>query len=243
MLTIFSLEFRNDFGKDVTNLKLLEEWEKVGLKLFTIAEKRGEEDNPPRDMPVSVALKLLGWRSNTPAKKAVSWFELGSQYGGDEKEISLNNMGFIPEQDFFVTDQRGYWSIFNDFYKSFESKILLNKVVHKIQYSDNGVTIATSDEEVFTADYALSTFSTGVLGSDLVTFNPPLPTWKREAIYRIRPVYFTKIFLKFPRDFWDDHEWIMHVSEKSDNFPTLFDVNRPVFFPGSKYFGDRSNRR
>ena len=198
-----------------------------------MGEKRGEEDNPPRDMPLSVALKLLGWRSNTPAEKAVSWFDLDFEYGGDEKETSLNNMGFPPEQDFFITDQRGYWTIFSDFYKNFQNKILLNKVVHKIQYSDTGVTIATSDGEVFTADYALSTFSTGVLGSDLVTFNPPLPTWKREAIYRFRPVYFTKIFLKFPRDFWDDHEWIMHVSQNQSNFPTLYDLNRPGFFPGS----------
>lgn len=224
---------RNDSGQDVTDLRMYSEWEKVSEKLFAMGDKRGEEDHPPRDMPVSVALKLLGWISDTPAKKALSWFDLDFEYGDGEKGTSLNNMGFPPEKDFFVTDYRGYWTLFSDFYKSFQDKILLNKVVQKIRYSDDSVTVVTTGGDVFTADYALSTFSSGVLGSGFIMFRPPLPKWKREAIYRFRPVYFTKIFLKFPYDFWDDHEWIMHASQKPGNFPTFYDLNRPGFFPGS----------
>ena len=199
---IFLFVFRNDFRQDITNLKLINKWKKVSYKLFEMGEERGEQDYPPRDMPLSVALKMLGWSSNNPVKKALSWFELDFEYGANEDKTSLNNMGFPPEEDFFITDQRGYWTVFSDFYKDFKDQILLKKVVRKIQYSDDGVTVVTSGGEVFTADYALSTFSSGVLGSDLVTFDPPLPDWKREAIFRFRPVYFTKIFLKFPRDFW-----------------------------------------
>ena len=95
---------RNDFGKDITNLCLNRKWKKVSEKLFEMGEKRGEQDHPLRDMPISVALKLLGWRSNTPAKRALSWFDLDFEYGADEQETSLNNMGFPPEGDFFVTD-------------------------------------------------------------------------------------------------------------------------------------------
>ena len=228
-----SFEFRNDFGQDITNLKLIDKWKKVSHKLFEMGEERGEQDYPPRDMPVSVALKMLGWSSNNPVKKALSWYELDFEYGGNEDETSLNNMGFPPEEDFFITDQHGYWTIFSDFYKDFKYQILLKKVVRKIQYSDDGVTVITSGGEVFTADYALSTFSSGVLGSNLIAFDPPLPDWKREAIFRFRPVYFTKIFLKFPGDFWDDHEWIMHSSRKPGVFPVFYDLNRPGFFPGS----------
>ena len=230
---MFAYSHRNDFGKDVTNLRLYKKWEEVSEKLFEMGEERGDQDHPPRDMPISVALNLLGWRSNTPAKKALSWFELDFEYGVGEKETSLNNMAFPPEEDFFVTDQRGYWTIFSDFYKPFQDKILLNKAVRKIRYSDDSVTVVTNDGEVYSADYALSTFSSGVLGSNFIRFSPPLPKWKREAIYRFRPVYFTKIFLKFPYDFWDDHEWIMHASQKPGNFPTFYDLNRPGFFPGS----------
>ena len=141
-------------------------------------------------------------------------------------------MGF-PGEDFFITDQRGYWTIFSDFYKCFQEKILLKKSVSKITYSKEGVTVITVDRKIFSADYALSTFSSGVLGSGLLKFDPPLPQWKKEAIFRFRPVYFTKIFVKFPRDFWDDHEWIMHASLKVGQFPTFYDLDRPGFFPGS----------
>lgn len=230
MITFFVS--RNDRGEDITDLKVFKQWEEVRDKLFEMGEERDGRDAPPRDMPASVGLKLLGWRSDTPMKRTFSWFDIDFEYGDDEDKTSLNNMGF-PGEDFFVTDQRGYWTLFSDFYKDFQDQILLNKVVKKIQYSDNGVAVVTSGGEVFTADYALSTFSSGVLGSDLIEFDPPLPDWKREAIFRFRPVYFTKIFLKFPRDFWDDHEWIMHASEKKGNFPTFLDLNRPGLFPGS----------
>ena len=165
-------------------------------------------------------------------KKALSWFDIDTDNGGDEHETSLNNMRF-QGNEFFVTDQRGYWILFSDFYKNFQEKILLNKPVSKIIYSDHGVEVITAEGEVFTADYALSTFSSGVLGSDSVEFDPPLPEWKKEAIFRLAPVYFTKIFLKFPRDFWDDHEYILHVSQKVGYFPALMDLDRPGFFPGS----------
>ena len=197
-----------------------------------MAEERDGRDKPPRDMPASVGLKLLGWRSNTPMKKALEWYSIDFEYGGNAAETSLNNMGF-PGEDFFITDQRGYWTVFRNFYKKFEDKILLNRPVSKIIYSDRSVHVITTEGEIFTAEYALSTFSSGVLGSGSVEFDPPLPNWKKEAIFRFRPVYFTKIFLKFPYDFWDDHEWIMHASQKKGQFPVFYDLDRPGFFPGS----------
>ncbi|XP_078346750.1 uncharacterized protein LOC144632002 [Oculina patagonica] len=223
---------RDDFGKDITDLKTFKLWKKTVDKLFEMGEERDGRDSPPRDMPASVGLRMLGWRSNTPMKKAFSWYDIDFEYGRGERETSLNNMGF-PGEDFFITDQRGYWTAFSGFYKSFEDKILLNKPVSKIIYSDHGVEVITTGGEKFTAEYALSTFSSGVLGSGSVEFDPPLPEWKKEAILRFRPVYFTKIFLKFPRDFWDDHEWIMHISQKTGHFPIFYDLDRPGFFPGS----------
>ena len=70
--------------------------------------------------------------------------------------------------------------------------------------------MTTSDGEIYTADYALCTFSTGVLASEMVTFNPPLPEWKKEAILTMPMSVYTKIFLKFPKKFWDDKEYILY---------------------------------
>ena len=146
----------------------------------------------------------------------------------------MNNMA-SARQDLLITDPRGIWTLFRDFYSSFTDKILLNKTISTIKYDGNGVEVATTEGEVFTADYALCTFGSGVLNRGSVKFDPPLPGWKKEAIYRLRPVYYTKIFLKFPSKFWGDSEWILHVSaQKTRHFPVFFDLDRAGFFPGSK---------
>ena len=196
----------------------------------------GGQDTPPRDMSASTALKLLGWTSDTSLKKALSWFDIDFEYGGSEKETSLNNMGPIGD-DLFITDQRGIWTLFSDFYSSFEEKILLNKTVSKIKdikYNDQGVEVSTADGKTFTADYALCTFSTGVLNGGLVQFDLDLPDWKKEAIFRLKLVYYTKIFIKFPSDFWDDTEWILHLSvQNTGHYPLFNDLDRSGLFPGS----------
>ena len=227
------LSLRNDSGVDVTDNLVYKEWEKTKDKLFMMGEERGEKDVPPRDMPASTGLKILGWRSNTPLKKTLAWFDIDFEYGESDQKVSLNNMGSLGD-DLFITDQRGIWTLFSDFYSSFADKILLNKTVTTIEYDDNGVEVATAGGEIFTADYALCTFGSGVLNRGSVQFNPPLPGWKKEAIYRLRPVYFTKIFLKFPSEFWGDSEWTLHVSsQNTGHFPVFFDLDRAGFFPGS----------
>ena len=42
---------------------------------------------------------------------------------------------------------------------------------------------------------------------------------------------YTKIFLKFPRKFWDDHEYILHASKTRGYFPILQDLDRPGMLP------------
>lgn len=60
--------------------------------------------------------------------------------------------------------------------------------------------------ETIGGDYALCTFSLGVLQDDYVTFEPPLPDYKMEAIQSMTMATYTKIFLKFPEKFWFDTE-------------------------------------
>lgn len=218
----------------MTDIKLYEEWHKAKEEMFKMGEERGKKDVPPRDMPASTALKILGWRSNTPLKKVLPWFDIDFEYGEDQQKVSLNNMA-SAEQDLLITDPRGIWTLFSDFYSSFTDKILLNKTISRIKYDDNGVEVVTAGGENFTADYVLCTFGNGVLNRGSVQFDPPLPEWKKEAIYRLRPVYYTKIFLKFPSKFWGDNEWTLHVSaQNARHFPVFFDLDRAGFFPGSK---------
>jgi polyamine oxidase len=85
--------------------------------------------------------------------------------------------------------------------------------------------VSLADGSSLSADYALVTFSLGVLQHDDVHFEPALPHWKKEAIHGMvmvsgqthctcSPPYnheqgaYTKIYLQFPQKFWFDTEVI-----------------------------------
>ena len=94
-----------------------------------------------------------------------------------------------------------------------------------IKYSHDGVRVILADGTSLSADYALVTFSLGVLQHEDVLFEPALPKWKSEAIHgmamvsrvtrggsspilfnnRVQGTY-TKIYLQFPERFWFDTE-------------------------------------
>lgn len=53
--------------------------------------------------------------------------------------------------------------------------MILGQVVRELQHSRNGVTVKTEDGSVYEANYVISSVSIGVLKSQLISFNPPLP--------------------------------------------------------------------
>ena len=74
-------------------------------------------------------------------------------------------------------DQRGFKSLIQleaaEFLKS--QQRMLNATVKTISHSKDGVTVTLSDGHKLTADYALCTFSLGVLQNDDIAFKPTLP--------------------------------------------------------------------
>ncbi|KAE8679829.1 Polyamine oxidase 1 [Hibiscus syriacus] len=86
--------------------------------------------------------------------------------------------------------------------KILDNRLKLNKVDRELQQSRNGVTVKTEDGCFYEADYVILSASIGVLQSDLISFRPPLPRWKTEAIEKCEVMVYTKIFLKFPYKFW-----------------------------------------
>ncbi|KAJ4822738.1 polyamine oxidase1, flavin-containing amine oxidoreductase [Turnera subulata] len=115
------------------------------------------------------------------------------------------------EREFLVADERGYehllYKMAEDFLYTSQGKILdtrlkLNKVVRELQHSRNGVIVKTEDGCVYEANYVILSVSIGVLQSNLISFRPPLPRWKTEAIGKCDVMVYTKIFLKFPYKFW-----------------------------------------
>ncbi|CAI0545780.1 unnamed protein product [Linum tenue] len=106
----------------------------------------------------------------------------------------------------YVKDPRGFESmayhIADQFLKKGDPRLKLNKVVREISYSKKGVTVKTEDGSVFQAKFAILSASLGVLQSNLISFKPEFPMWKRVAISDFSMATYTKIFIKFPHKFW-----------------------------------------
>lgn len=55
-------------------------------------------------------------------------------------------------------------------------QVMLNSVVKNVKYSKSGVQVVLDNNEVISGEYALCTFSLGVLQHDDVEFTPELPS-------------------------------------------------------------------
>ncbi|CAA0808916.1 Polyamine oxidase 1 [Striga hermonthica] len=115
------------------------------------------------------------------------------------------------EREFLVADERGYEHLLYKMAETFlatshgqitDTRLKLNQVVRELQHSRNGVTVKTEDGSVYEANYVILSVSIGVLQSHLISFSPPLPRWKTDAISNCDIMVYTKVFLKFPRKFW-----------------------------------------
>lgn len=80
------------------------------------------------------------------------------------------------------------------------------------------------------------TFSLGVLQHDDVVFNPPLPSWKKEAIQSMTMTTYTKIFLQFPSKFWFDNEMGISADRIRGRYPVWQSLDHEKFLPGSGLF-------
>ncbi|KAE9584823.1 hypothetical protein Lal_00024345 [Lupinus albus] len=147
------------------------------------------------------------------------------------------------EKEFMIADERGYdyllYNMGRDFLFTLEGTILdtrlkLNKVVRELQHSKNGIVVRTEDGCVYEANYVILSVSIGVLQSDLLEFDPPLPGWKLEAIEKCDVMVYTKIFLKFPYKFWQSgpgKEFFIYAHERRGYY--TFWQHMENAYPGS----------
>lgn len=106
--------------------------------------------------------------------------------------------------------------------------------------TDDSVTITNANGTCITADYAICTFSIGVLQTPPadeggVAFDPPLPTWKRTAINESQMGTFTKIFLQFTTPFWDTSKQFSLYADpiRRGHYALFQNLDHPDFLPGS----------
>jgi monoamine oxidase len=80
--------------------------------------------------------------------------------------------------------------------------VLFKAVVKKIAYTSEGVRVQANNK-YFRAKRALITLPLGVLKAAPKLFYPNLPREKLQAIRRMRMAVLNKVYLRFPKVFWD----------------------------------------
>eukprot|EP00058_Branchiostoma_floridae_P026209 XP_002611699.1 hypothetical protein BRAFLDRAFT_63612 [Branchiostoma floridae] len=225
---------RDDDGADVTEhaVSRFADLQRARKHAHAMLERKISEDG--NDTSIRVALRLAGWKAIAPVDKVVEYFSFDFQNGATPDVTSLlqnedeETLVDFDDKEYFVTDQRGFGFIVEEMARTFldkqDPRLQFNKCVDEIKWSNQGVVVRTSDGSEYSAEYALTTFSLGVLQSDHISFVPELPDWKLEEIYQVEMCHYTKIFLKFPFKFWDGKEYIFHAHPKRGYYPIMQDM-------------------
>ncbi|KAF4982180.1 hypothetical protein FZEAL_2157 [Fusarium zealandicum] len=201
-----------------------------------------------QDTSTRAGLSLAGWKpKKDPHAWAAEWwgwdFETAwpPEQSGFQFGIAGNNATFkhFSDETNLVIDQRGFnaWIIgeAEEFLKPDDPRLLLDTTVKTIRYDSDGVKITTKNGDCIEADYAVCTFSVGVLQNNVVDFKPTLPRWKREAIEQFQMGSYTKIFIQFNETFWpEDTQYFLYADpEERGYYPLFQSLSAPGLIEGS----------
>ncbi|XP_038724684.1 polyamine oxidase 1-like [Tripterygium wilfordii] len=202
------------------------------------------------DMSILAAQRLYSNKvPTTPLEMVIDFYYNDYEDAEPPKDTSLKHTyprgesEDFGEDTYFVADPRGFESVVHYFANKFllnengvitDPRLKLNKVVREIEYTKTGVTMKIEDGSVYKSKYAILSVSLGVLQSDLISFKPTLPVWKKVAISDFNMAVYTKIFLKFPYTFWPigpGTEFFLYAHENRGYYPIWQHLENEI--PGS----------
>ncbi len=134
--------------------------------------------------------------------------EVSTEYGADADELSAwwgaegtegddllvtGGYGAIAEDDLADIDVRYGWR------------------VESVAIEDDDVAVFSVDREVFRADRVVVTLPLGVLQSGAVTFEPPLPEAKQQAIDGLGVALLDKVWIRWDEPWWTEEaeQWTL----------------------------------
>lgn len=231
---------------DSAKLYIAPELKKLGVtstneskvaNLVTKALTQAEQQE--QDVSLRQAVDLVLPNPLPTSLKAQVDFYLNSkyeqEYSGSARELSAHTMEDNEEFDGAdVLFPQGYDQIIS--YLAQGLTIKTSQVIKKVEYTNQGVKVSTQNN-TYTADYALVTLPLGVLKRNTVQFSPPLPAAKQQAIKRLGMGLLNKVFFRFDKVFWpkniDWHEylspqagrWVEWVSFAKTGAPILLGFN------------------
>ncbi|KAH9009679.1 amine oxidase [Lactarius pseudohatsudake] len=198
------------------------------------------------DLTARAGYALVGQKPKTSQEMASEYYSFDYTYAQTPEQSSFLasawnsnftyevDQGGFSDEDLLSIDPRGIKYIIQAEAAEFQqSQVRLQATVTTIGYSDSGVSVTLTDGTKLTAQYAICTFSVGVLQNDDVQFSPPLPEWKVEAIHSLTMATYTKIFIQFPQKFWFDTEVALYADSERGRYPLWMSLDLDGFFPGS----------
>ena len=191
------------------------------------------------DVNMRVALDKFGWTPSNPTEDVADWYNFDFCYGEEPENTSLfvaypaMDKYDFGDSDYFVTDQRGFSKVVECIAEGLpKDSIRLGHTVNNISYNDDcvcaSVTKSDGTERRMCGTYGVATFSVGVL-KDFVKksmFDPQLSTSKLDFLNSIRMAYYLKIFVSFPKTFWNTKvEYIFRSDAQRGRYPLIQPLN------------------
>ncbi|XP_018393444.1 PREDICTED: lysine-specific histone demethylase 1A [Cyphomyrmex costatus] len=183
------------------------EWDQLSDQQKEIEAKLQElEASPPSDVYLSSKdRQILDWHfANLEFANATSLSNLSLKHWDQDDDFEFTGS--------HLTVRNGYSCVPVALSEGLD--IRLNIAARAVRYGPNGVEVWASparslhtNHTIYKADAVLVTLPLGVLKTSSppsgVTFNPPLPDWKAQAIQRLGFGNLNKVVLCFERIFWD----------------------------------------
>lgn len=115
-----------------------------------------------------------------------------------------------------------------------KTKFPVQSIAYHSESCVGSTTIECEDGSIVDADTVVCTIPLGVLKQDSVTFDPPLPSWKTDAIGRLGFGILNKVVLVYDKAFWDEDRHIFGVLRDPPNRHSTsqkdYSENRGRFF-------------
>ncbi|MFD8705469.1 flavin monoamine oxidase family protein [Kitasatospora sp. NPDC059648] len=182
----------------------------------------------------SVVERTLNWSALADGDRGLVSFALNDfehEYAGSVNDMSalyFDNDKKISGKD--VLFPGGYRQITDLLAQGLT--VRTGHVVQQIDWDAGGVTV-TTDRGAFQGDHVVVTLPLGVLQSGAVKFGPGLPADKQAAIDKLGVGVLNKCYLRFPKVFWADTDWLEYVPDldKHGQWEQWINLNRAVGQP------------
>ena len=202
--------------------KKLEE-EGVSYQILEATDKLGgriQKDETFADFPIDLGAEwihedksilnyLINQPGNEPDVETILYQPMNVNEVVGNNIFQISNQDMIDYYADYITEYKfknttWYDFINENFALQVEQNIIYNSKVTTIDYSQDQVVLTTEDGIIYEADKVILTVSVGVLKSNAINFNPPLPAEKITAIEDVEFFPGFKLFMKFSDQFYPD---------------------------------------